>query len=464
MRAQFDVVVSGGGIAGLAAAAAFGAKGYTVLCVDPSPPVVTEGDPTADLRTTAILQPSVDVLTEARLWDRFQAHATPLQVMRIVDAGGAQPEPRVSHDFNAADISEQPFGWNLPNWLLRRECVARLEELPNVTFRPGIGTRRLTTRERAAVIGLSDGSSVEARLLVAADGRNSPMRQALGIGVRTTRFGQKALAFAVTHPVPHENVSTEIHRSGGPFTFVPLPDRNGLPCSAIVWMETGPDATRLAALPVSEFEGEINRRSCGLFGQLSLVSRRTVWPIISQIADRFHGKRTALMAEAAHVVPPDRRAGAEHVTGGSDGVDRPHDTGKPGRCAPIGRLYTQTQAGRGAARDRGGAVEPGVHAGRTPFARRARCCAECAVFGSPRATHADATGDGYALSAEGRVDARPLTGITRGSHHRRKPWPLRARLPNRSGAHGKCAPDLLLPRRIPSPRKSRVSGRPHRDR
>jgi len=145
---------------------------------------------------------------------------------------------------------------------------------------------------------------VEARLLVAADGRNSPMRQALGIGVRTTRFGQKALAFAVTHPVPHDNVSTEIHRSGGPFTLVPLPDRDGGPCSAIVWMETGPEAARLAALPVPEFEREMNRRSCGLFGRLTLVSRRTIWPIISQIAERFHGQRTALMAEAAHVVPP----------------------------------------------------------------------------------------------------------------------------------------------------------------
>lgn len=304
MRAKFDIVVSGGGIAGLTAAAAFGSQGYTVLCVDPTPPVMAEADPSSDLRTTAFLQPSVDVLTLAGLWERFQSHATPLQVMRIVDAGGDEPEPRVSHDFNAADISDQPFGWNLPNWLLRRECVARLEELPNVTFRPGIGTRRLTTRESAAIVGLSDGSSVEARLLVAADGRNSPTRQALGIDVRTTRFGQKALSFAVTHPVPHENVSTEIHRSGGPFTLVPLPDRDGMPCSAIVWMETGPEAARLAALPVDAFEREMNRRSCGLFGRLALASRRTVWPIISQIAERFHGQRTALMAEAAHVVPP----------------------------------------------------------------------------------------------------------------------------------------------------------------
>lgn len=304
MREHFDVVVSGGGIAGMTAAAAFGTQGYSVLCVDPTPPVMAEADAGSDLRSTAFLQPSVDILQKAGLWARFEAHAMPLQVMRIVDAGGEVPTPRVSHAFDASDISDQPFGWNLPNWLLKRECVARLAELPNVTFRPGIGTRRLTTRESAALVGLSDGSTVEARLLVAADGRNSPMRQALGIGVRTTRFGQKALAFAVTHPVPHENVSTEIHRSGGPFTFVPLPDRDGQPCSAIVWMETGPEVARLLSLSPAEFEEEMNTRSCGLFGPLKLASRLTVWPIISQIAERFNAERTALMAEAAHVVPP----------------------------------------------------------------------------------------------------------------------------------------------------------------
>ncbi len=304
MRAQYDIVISGGGIAGMTAAAAFGSAGYRTLCVDPAPPIIAEGDAGSDLRSTAFLHPSVKVLKAAGLWERFAAHAMPLQVMRIVDAGGVAPEPRVSHDFDAADISEHPFGWNLPNWLLKREISARLRDIDAVTFRPGIATTRLTTRESGAIIGLSDGASVEARLLIAADGRNSPMRQALGINVRTTRFGQKALAFAVTHPVAHENVSTEIHRSGGPFTFVPLPDRDGQPCSAIVWMETGAEITRLAALPPAAFEAEMNARSCGLFGPLTLVSRLTIWPIISQIAERFIGERTALMAEAAHVVPP----------------------------------------------------------------------------------------------------------------------------------------------------------------
>jgi 2-octaprenyl-6-methoxyphenol hydroxylase len=303
-RITTDILISGGGVAGLTAAAAFGSAGFSVICVDPAPPVTDGADAGADLRTTAFLQPSIEVLEAAGLWQRLLPYASELQVMRIVDAGGETPEPRIVKDFNAADISDQPFGWNLPNWLLRREMVARLAELPNVTFRPGVATQRVMTRTGEALVTLSDGSRVSARLLIAADGRNSPVREALGIGVTTMRYGQKALAFAVTHPAPHGNVSTEVHRSGGPFTLVPLPDLDGQHCSAIVWMEKGAEVLRLAALPEEEFEAEMNARSAGLYGPLKLATRRSAWPIISQIAERFYGERTALIAEAAHVVPP----------------------------------------------------------------------------------------------------------------------------------------------------------------
>ncbi|NHF74069.1 UbiH/UbiF family hydroxylase [Paracoccus xiamenensis] len=299
-----DILISGGGIAGLVAAAAFGADGHRVICVDPAPPVTEEAADGSDLRTTAFLQPSIRLLERAGLWDLLAPHATPLQIMRIVDAGGAEPEARLVRDFNASDISDAPFGWNLPNWLLRREITARLSAMENVDFRPGTATRGLTARDDAAVVTLSDGSRVAARLVVGADGRDSAIRQALGIGVKTTRYGQKALAFAVTHEIPHQNVSTEIHRSGGPFTLVPLPDRDGKPSSAVVWMERGPEVARLMSLPPDAFEAELNARSTGILGHLSLATRLTAWPIISQLADRFTGPRAALIAEAAHVVPP----------------------------------------------------------------------------------------------------------------------------------------------------------------
>ncbi len=301
---QTQILISGGGVAGLTAAAAFGTAGFDVICVDPEPPVTREQDAGADLRTTAFLQPSVAVLETAGLWDRLAPHAAALQIMRIVDAGGETSDPRIVKDFDAADISDQPFGQNLPNWLLRREMVARLADLPNVTFRPGVASTALLTRTSEARVTLSDGTQVAAQLVIAADGRNSTMRQALNIPVRTFRYGQKALTFAVTHKIPHQNISTEIHRTGGPFTLVPLPDRDGLPCSAVVWMDTGPETQRHAALPDAEFEAAINARSGLILGPLTLASRRMTWPIIAQLAARMSGERTALMAEAAHVLPP----------------------------------------------------------------------------------------------------------------------------------------------------------------
>ncbi len=299
-----DILISGGGIAGLTAAAAFGVAGFAVICVDPTPPVTNRDDHGADLRSTAMLQPARKLLDRAGLWSTLAPHAAPLQIMRIVDAGGAEPTPRVIHDFDAADISEQPFGWNFPNWLLRREIVARLADLPNVDFRPGTGTTTLFTRIGEARVGLTDGTRVTARLVIAADGRDSPMRQAAGIGVQTTRYGQKALAFAVTHPIPHDNVSTEVHRMGGPFTLVPLPDHDGLPCSAVVWMDDGPKTQARAALDEADFNAEASARSCHLFGPLTAVSPRQVWPIITQHAKTLVGERIALIAEAAHVMPP----------------------------------------------------------------------------------------------------------------------------------------------------------------
>lgn len=301
---DIDILISGGGLAGLIAACAFGAEGFSVLCVDPAPPVTEEDAAGADLRSTAFLMPSVALFERIGLWERLAPHATALQVMRIVDAGGATATPRLTRDFDAAEIGDQPFGWNLPNWLMRRELMARVRALPSVRVIHGTGTATVLPRSEGAVVTLTDGRRLRARLLIGADGRDSAVRGALGIGTRTWRYGQKALAFAVTHEQPHHNVSTEVHRSGGPFTLVPLPDRDGQPGSAVVWMDDAAAIDALLALPAPEFEAALNDRSAGVLGHLRQATPLTAWPIVSQIADRFAGPRTALIAEAAHVLPP----------------------------------------------------------------------------------------------------------------------------------------------------------------
>ena len=300
-KEQTDFLISGGGVAGLAAAVAFGAAGFSVIVVDPAPPVTDAGAEGADLRTTAFLQPAQAFLARAGLWEALAPQATALQIMRIVDAGR---DPAVSRDFVAADISDAPFGCNLPNWLLRRVMVDRIRDMDTVTLRTGTGFAGMVARLDQVLVRLTDGSQIAARLVIGADGRASAVRQAAGIGVTTTRYGQKAVTFAVTHPAPHNGISTEVHRSGGPFTLVPLPDHDGQPCSSVVWMDTGPRIAALAALSDAAFTAAANDRSAGVNGPLTLVGKRSVWPIISQIADRITAPRTALVAEAAHVMPP----------------------------------------------------------------------------------------------------------------------------------------------------------------
>ena len=304
IREHFDIFISGGGIAGLIATCAFAAKGFSVMCVDPNQPVTTSANPKADRRSTAFLQPARQTLESAGMWSRLARHGEALQIMRLADAGGNQNEIRYVADFNANDVSDLPFGWNFPNWLLRRELLAQIQTLTRATFRQGIGTKRLLTRNAQALVTLTDDAVVSANLIIAADGRDSPIREMVGIGAKTWRYGQKGIVFTASHETPHENISTEIHRTGGPFTLVPLPDSERLPQSAVVWMEAGAEAARLMDLPDIEFANEATARSCGVVGSLTLTSRRAIWPIISQKADRLTAERTALIAEAAHVLPP----------------------------------------------------------------------------------------------------------------------------------------------------------------
>ena len=302
--ASVDVFISGGGIAGLTAAAAFGAAGFSVVLADPAPPPESAGAEGSDLRSTAFLQPARDLFERAGLWDTLAPEATPLEILRAADTVGWPPEIREMRDFAATDLSDRPFGWNLLNWRTRLALAERLREIDGIDLRLGTGFARMLTREREALVTLTDGTTLRARLVVGADGRASPVREAAGIGTSVTRYGQKAIAFAVTHPVPHHNVSTELYNDGGAFVLVPLPDHDGTPASAAVWMNAGRRALDLMAMDEAAFAHEATLRSARVQGDLTLASPRRLWPVVTQTADRLTAQRTALVAEAAHVLPP----------------------------------------------------------------------------------------------------------------------------------------------------------------
>ena len=301
MITKTDIFVAGGGIAGLAAAIAMGDAGFRVICVDPVAPITNADAPGVDLRTTAYLQPAQAFLARIGVWGLIGDHTAALQTMRIADASGDQI---ISKDFDASDISDHPFGWNVGNWTMRGALLQRMAQLPNISFQPGVGVQGVVTRTDHAVLHLTDGTQIRARLLIAADGRDSLIRTRLGIATKRQDFGQDALTFAVTHPTPHNNISTEVHKTGGPFTLIPLPDHGGQPCSAVVWMDNTAHTAARLAMPPDEFNTMITDRSAGVLGPLRLASHRSAWPIITQLAQQFYGERTAIVAEAAHVAPP----------------------------------------------------------------------------------------------------------------------------------------------------------------
>ena len=299
-----DVLVSGGGIAGLVTAAGFADLGFSVTLVDPTPPPLTADTDGSDLRSTAYLKPACDLLDRIGLWRDLAAAATPLETLRVIDSSGDPPLARTERAFRSADLGEPAFGWNLPNWLTRKLLAERLSGAERIDLRFGTGFTDIVTREREAIVRLTDGSRIRARLAIAADGRASPLRDAVGIETDITRYGQKALAFVVAHDAPHHNVSTEIYLSGGAFTLVPLPDHKGRPASAVVWMNDGPVVADLLDLDDAGFGAAATRRSLGVLGALDIVSKRAAWPVVTQRATRLTAERTAIIAEAAHVLPP----------------------------------------------------------------------------------------------------------------------------------------------------------------
>ncbi len=304
MTEHTDILVSGGGLAGLVTAAVFGQAGFTVRLVDPTQPVTEAEADGSDLRSTAFLRPARDLLERIGLWDGLAPKATALSVLEAIDTTGWPPVIRETRAFRSDELGDAPFGWNLMNWLTKRELLAFIDGQPNVTLSYGTGFAGMLQRTSGVIAKLSDGTRVNAKLVIGADGRDSPVRAAAGIGETTWRYGQKALAFTVTHDRAHENISTEIYNQGGAFTLVPLPDQDRQPASAVVWMNDGARAAELAKLSPVELSEEATLRSCAHLGRLRVASGVRVWPVVTRVADRLTAERTALVAEAAHVLPP----------------------------------------------------------------------------------------------------------------------------------------------------------------
>lgn len=290
-RTECEIAVVGAGPAGLAAALGFAKRGLATA-------LITGPERGLDHRTTALMEGSVRILADLQIWDRLLPHTAPLRDLRIVDATRRLLRaPEVT--FRASEIGLEAFGYNIENEALRSTLMDAALEAPRLQVVRTSATGHSLDAERIT-IALEDGGSVSARLAVAADGRQSRMREAAGIRMRRRDYPQVALTFIVRHRRHHEDISTEFHTESGPFTLVPLPGER----SSIVCVVSEREAVRLLGLEPAPLARELERRASSLLGAFEVEDGHGAFPLSAETAEQLTAPRLALMAEAAHVMPP----------------------------------------------------------------------------------------------------------------------------------------------------------------
>ncbi|MCK6372561.1 MAG: UbiH/UbiF family hydroxylase [Zoogloea sp.] len=289
---KFDVLIVGAGLAGAALAAALRGSNLKVGIVETRPPARPDG---WDARIYAISPTNVDFLSEIGIWQHLDpARMAPVYDMEIHgDAGGRL-------DFSAYDSGLRELAWILESSLMQLELWETVKRQHNVTLICPASPAALAIDDTAARLTLTDGRRVEAKLVVAADGRDSWVRQAAGIGARNTPYDEKGVVANFRCEKPHRNAAFQWFRPDGVLAYLPLPDQQ----MSMVWSAPDALADELVALPPEALCARVAEAGGYRLGKLELITPAAAFPLRLMRVETAVRPRLALIGDAAHAIHP----------------------------------------------------------------------------------------------------------------------------------------------------------------
>lgn len=289
-----DVIILGGGLVGLTLAVALDRHGLTSIVVDP---VDAENSltPQYDGRATAVSSSSWRMLDAIGVSERLEGQGCPIKSIRVSDglaSGGLQFEPPEGDD---------PLGIMVENRILRAAMRDTAMAADNITMLMPARAAEVVRDAAGVRIALEDSRLITAPLLVGAEGRNSPTRDAAHIPVARWNYDHAAIVVMVAHERQHENVAYEIFYPTGPFAILPmLPGTR----SAIVWSVPADDSTAILNLPDRALAHEIEKRMGGFLGAIEMAGPRSFYRLGFHHAATITAERLALVGDAAHGIHP----------------------------------------------------------------------------------------------------------------------------------------------------------------
>jgi 2-octaprenyl-6-methoxyphenol hydroxylase len=296
-EAVTDVAIVGGGTAGLTAALALrhGAPDLAVTVLDARPPGTGAGDE----RASAIAAAARRMLERLGVWGDLTSEAQPILAMEVTDSRASDAVRPVFLTFGGEVEPGEPFAHMVPNAALARVLAAAARDA-GVRLKAPETVASFEAREDDVALRLGSGGTAAARLLIAADGVRSRLREAAGIRTLAWRYRQTAIVVTVAHERPHEGLAVEHFLPAGPFAILPLKgDR-----SSLVWTEREAEAKRLLSADDETFGRELERRFGHRLGEIEVVGPRQAYPVSLILARDFVRPRFALVGDAAHAIHP----------------------------------------------------------------------------------------------------------------------------------------------------------------